>query len=278
MRKLLFVCTMVLFLAVLVGPVAAEWNISDVGVQWDEYFVDEFADDEPGQKDLTLLFVTYNDITGNVETAGWSWDDTAWPGGNSGDTCVMFDTDDNGNVDFSLCAQVGNDPLEYLGQTLYYCSDKKSDRCTSPNDKCPDSDHGCSTNNSFCEVAVVGGADPFKEDGTHTTDQNSCSNWPGCYENDTVATCQIVDEFLRDATILNVCSFPSGSPGSDPSDCVIVPGVGFLIINKTAIGLGEADYIFTLGGGTDTNGDTEWQLNKGEESPSPWIEQLQRRS
>ena len=33
-----------------------------------------------------------------------------------------------------------------------------------------------------------------------------------------------------DVTLLNVCSYPSGEPNSDPSDCVFQPNNGFLTI------------------------------------------------
>ena len=36
------------------------------------------------------------------------------------------------------------------------------------------------------------------------------------------------------AFLLNVCSYPAGIPGSDPSDCVFAPNVGFLTIVKNA--------------------------------------------
>src|SRR5678810_1192525 len=32
--------------------------------------------------------------------------------------------------------------------------------------------------------------------------------------------------------LLNVCSYPSGSPNSNPFDCVVTPGAGFLVIKK----------------------------------------------
>jgi hypothetical protein len=65
------------------------------------------------------------------------------------------------------------------------------------------------TYTSVCTAATVPGADPFH---------------PG--EDDTVATCSIALADFGDpdaAELLDVCTYPSEQPNSDPSDCVVAP-------------------------------------------------------
>ena len=42
---------------------------------------------------------------------------------------------------------------------------------------------------------------------------------------------------------MNVCSYPS-NPGSDPSDCVVTPGAGFLSIVKVASPSDGTPFVF----------------------------------
>ena len=58
-----------------------------------------------------------------------------------------------------------------------------------------------------------------------------------CLTVDTVATADIELSDFGDpalAKLINVCSYPSREPNSDPSDCVFEPNNGFLTIVKTA--------------------------------------------
>jgi len=66
---------------------------------------------------------------------------------------------------------------------------------------------------------------------------NTCKDSPGCYTTDTIANTTIVlSDFGNpaDVSLLNVCSYPSGQPNSDPSDCVFKENSGFLTIVKVA--------------------------------------------
>ena len=74
---------------------------------------EEGANDEPGQKDLTLQG-TSNFVSGQINVL-WNWDDTSVGGGNTLDACTLFDVDPTGpglswpgNADFAFCAIVGN--------------------------------------------------------------------------------------------------------------------------------------------------------------------------
>ena len=105
---------------------------------------------------------------------------------------------------------------------------------------------------------MVVGSDPFKGSPTHQ-DGNDCDANPACNSDDAVAvtTIQYSDFGGATATLLNVCSFPSQEPNSDPSDCVFVPDSGFIRIVKDATPNTTATFSFTLDGVSafSTNGD-----------------------
>ena len=84
-------------------------------------------------------------------------------------------------------------------------------------------------------------SDPFGVPGSPHFDpthllNNACDANPGCNTDDVVADATIVLSEVGGsfAFLLNVCSYPSGIPGSAPSDCVFAPNVGFLTIVKSA--------------------------------------------
>jgi hypothetical protein len=70
--------------------------------------------------------------------------------------------------------------------------------------------------------------------------------------------------------LLNVCSFPSGSPNSNPFDCVVTPAAGFLVITKsTTPANSDAYFGFRLrnaantANATATNGDDDFAVQGG---------------
>lgn len=171
------------------------------------------ANDEPGQKDLTRMCVNYDNLPANLFVS-WNWDETGWSGNNSGDGCSLYDTDGDGLANYSLCAIVKNDPATYDSKVLYSCGDGSAFKCTNPIVVLTTSP---STN---CNAAVVG-EDPFP------AGQD--------YPNDTKATCTIDMNDVGGGTaiLIDVCSYPSQQPNSDPSDCIIYrPRAGKLEIKK----------------------------------------------
>jgi hypothetical protein len=155
------------------------------------------ANDEPGQKDLTQLCI---DSGGTDLLVTWNWDEISVSGNNTLDACSLYDTDGDGNVDFSLCV---TDPTDGpITTTLYTCGDDAVDRCTQPLDEVDTFSSTCST--------TTENTDPFP-----TGD---------AYPQDRVASCTVVlaDVGATDAELLDVCSYPSREPNSDPSDCVIL--------------------------------------------------------
>jgi len=174
------------------------------------------ANDEPGQKDLTRMCVDSKVDPLKLE---FNWDEIFGGGENTFDSCNMFDTDGNGNVDFSFCVTVqaneSTDIMEYKNISLYSCGDDKSDRCTQPVTTIPPSF------GTTCSVSQQD-LDPFPAG--------------DAYPQDTVGKCNLVrsDVGGDDAILINVCSFPSQQPNSDPSDCITEPGSGFITVVKNA--------------------------------------------
>ena len=157
------------------------------------------ANDEPGQKDLTRLCVDNAGLP-TALTVLWNWDEVSVTGNNTLDACALFDTDNDGNVNFSLCV---TDPTDApITINLYTCGDAKNDRCTNPITPVPSFSSTCSTSMQATDPFPAGAAFP----------------------NDRTASCNILlaDVGASTATLLDVCSYPSREPNSDPSDCVIL--------------------------------------------------------
>jgi uncharacterized repeat protein (TIGR01451 family) len=212
-------------------------------------------DDLTGQKDLNSLTVDYGSPGATTLSVSWNWDDTATTGANTRDACSLFDTDGDGFANFSFCLTVNNDTTVSTAR-LYACTaDSRTDRCGSPSQD--------TTFDSTGTASVVANSDPFGGSPTHQ-DGNDCDANPLCNTADTVAetTVTLSDFGGGTATLLNVCSYPSQEPNSDPSDCVFIPNAGFIRIVKNATPDTTASFSFTLDGTAAfaTNGDGTSQL------------------
>jgi len=193
------------------------------------------ANDEPGQKDLTKLTIDYAGLPTSVAVS-WNWDEVSWSGSNTGDACALFDTDDDLFVDAAVCVTVSQDPAQLLDVRLYECTaDAKVDRCTGPQEVAAPA-------NTDCTVAQTD-TDPFPAGAEFPTD--------------TTASCVIYlsEVAATDAELVNVCSFPSEEPNSDPSDCVLIIRDGVLHVTKVVVndnGGSKActDFTFQVNGGT----------------------------
>ena len=98
-------------------------------------------------------------------------------------------------------------------------------------------------------------------DAAHVTG-NTCRTDPACYTQDTVATADIqLADFGNpaDAFLLNVCSYPSGEPNSDPSDCVFAANNGFLTIVKVANPDDGTSFPFNASEQSES-GDSSWTI------------------
>ena len=191
---------------------------------------DQGANDTPAQSDLNA-FTRADNVSGKVAVK-WVWDDdNSWTGsGQTGDACALFDTTPatgnstkgKGMANFAVCVRISNpngnpDSVAQLASPasplLYSCGDTKADRCAS-------SIKSLAIGDIKCEVEKVSGEHYFAA---------------GDDSADVVAACSIpLSAFSTTTTpnLLNVCSFPSGSPNSNPFDCVVTPGAGFITIKK----------------------------------------------
>jgi hypothetical protein len=222
-------------------------------------FVDDAGpDDEPGQKDLS--FFTFDATSGTSVAITWGWDDTSWSGSNSGDACALIDTDADGKANFAYCVTVKGTPATTFATRMYSCGDKSSDRCSQKTVLVVGP-------TSTASAGVSGNSDPFGAPGSPDLDPahssgNTCSVLTGCYTDDTVAVVNLMlsDTQSTTAKVLNVCSYPSQEPNSDPSECVLAPNSGFLTIIKSAPATSDL-FGFDLGDGTANDGTTHWEKN-----------------
>jgi hypothetical protein len=191
---------------------------------------EEGANDEPGQKDLTRLASDDSGLPTSLSVS-WNWDITSQSGNNTADGCALFDSDNDGFANFALCeVWKGTPPTgtpTHLETRLYNCNDSRVDRCAGPVQD--------TSFSSSCTIAVTSD-DPFPAG--------------DAYPNDTKATCNIVlaDVGAASAKLINVCSYPSQEPNSDPSDCVLIPRDAFLTIVKVASPDDSTQFPFTLDG------------------------------
>ena len=219
---------------------------------------DAGADDEPGQKDLNWLSIDYGAPGATSLAVKWGWDDTATSGANTRDAGALFDTDGDGFANYSLYVTVATDGTHIT--QLYTCAaDNRTDRCAGP--------ALVGTFASTATVAIPADSDPFGVPGSADFDPahvtgNTCRTNPACYTQDTVATADIrLADFGNpaDAFLLNVCSYPSGQPNSDPSDCVFAPNNGFLTIVKVANPDDGTSFPFNASA-QSASGDASWTI------------------
>ena len=213
-----------LWLAAILGAVVVPYAAMAAPiVQVDE----QGPNDEPGQKDLTLHSVDNDGLPSSIEVS-WNWDATGWSGKNTGDACALFDTDNDGLANYSLCVTVEKTPAtQQTGSPrLWLCNDTRADRCAGPTPQ---------PVTSTCTVAITA-TQPFAQ-GESTP-------------NDTTATCTVnlSDMGGANAKLLNTCSYPSKEPNSDPSDCVLQPRDAFIRITKVATPNDGTPFPFTVDG------------------------------
>jgi len=165
-------------------------------------------DPSSGQKDLTQM--CQDPTSADPLNILWQWDITTLSGANTADGCALFDSDGDGYANYSFCA-FWYDGAEQNTEspTLYSCNN------TSTN--------GCYQN----EVLISPVYYPDGQDITKAC-EISVEPWQPFdvgvnTPNDAVAECTInpnlVDGGLGE--LIDVCSYPSGSPNSVPSDCIL---------------------------------------------------------
>jgi hypothetical protein len=108
-----------------------------------------------GQGDITRLCTDNANLPTSFDVY-MSWDETGFSGANTGDACVLFDTDGDasGNIDYAICISIGGNPASLsAGPLLYSCGNSTPDRCSSPVTIIPSGATNCS--------ASVQTEDPF---------------------------------------------------------------------------------------------------------------------
>ncbi len=168
------------------------------------------ADDAVGQKDLTQFCQNAATTSCTSSILTWQWDDVAWSGGNTGDACALYDTNGDSRVDYALCVIVNGSPAKQASQSprLYKCGNTKEFNCS-----------GATLVNTATSTCTVNNpvSDPF---GALLRKSNKC-NGTNCLTKDIQAQCCIKSTDLpATAALIDVCSYPSQSPSSDPSECV----------------------------------------------------------
>ncbi|MEO6651372.1 MAG: hypothetical protein ABIP17_01785 [Ilumatobacteraceae bacterium] len=206
-------------------------------------------DDQPGQKDLNSLSVDYGALGATNILVTFNFDDTSTSGANTLDGCALFDTDGDGFANFAQCQTISSDGSQVVSQ--YRCTaDSRADRCAGP--------EVVTGFASTSTAAIVPGSDPFRGVGSHTSG-NTCSTRVACYTDDYVVTANIavLQDFGGSASLINVCSYPSIQPNSDPSDCVFAANNGFLTIVKTTDQETSQQFVFNASSAA-SNGRTQF--------------------
>src|SRR5436190_2978910 len=201
-------------------------------------------DDQPGQKDLSGLCEPGPACSSSATTLSllWQFDDVNWTGSNTGDACALIDLNQDGLADRAVCVTVfGAAQMAGKCSNNQFLGCRKNQDCGSggtcvlPTDntgpaRCytcaNDRPTRCSNSQpvsctSVCGVGVAVGADPFTSSATHTA--NKC-NGSNCLANDAAVNCCLTSTDIgTGGQLIDVCSYPSQQPNSDPSDCVITP-------------------------------------------------------
>jgi hypothetical protein len=197
---------------------------------------DRGANDVPGQKDLTQM--CFEAPTSGTQHITWNWDELGTSGNNTLDACALFDTDADGKANFAVCAVTTGNPAVAQDTITYTCNDARSDRCSGK--------QLASGQQSSCSVTQTN-TDPFPAGAASPRD--------------TTSDCNVVlaDVGAAGSVLLNVCSYPSGEPNSDPSDCVVVPDLPHLTLAKVVVSdnggtLTTANFTLTATGPTTISG------------------------
>src|SRR5881628_2617321 len=201
-------------------------------------------DDQPGQKDLSGLCEPGPACSSSATTLSllWQFDDVNWTGSNTGDACALIDLNQDGLADRAVCVTVfGAAQMAGKCSNNQFLGCRKNQDCgsggtcvlptdntgparcyTCANDRptrCSNSQPVACT--SVCGVGVVVGSDPFTSSATHTAQKCNGSN---CVANDTAVNCCLTSTDIgTGGELIDVCSYPSQKPNSDPADCVISP-------------------------------------------------------
>ena len=236
---------LVAIVAALIGPLAPAAQATHNLVSLEDV---DGANDQPGQKDLTLLEV--DDTHGEFTYVNWNWDElTGFSGNNTGDACSLWDTDNDGLVNFAMCVTIQDDANGVPVQTsvrIYSCDESPA---SVANRRCTSSLLLPGPYDSTSAITSPSATDPFPAGDDFPDDTRA-------------ETLFDFDDITGTPTLLNVCSYPSQQPNSDPSDCIVTPGTGFLEIHKDATPNDGTAFVFTASANPlGPAGQNPWTIN-----------------
>jgi hypothetical protein len=217
---------------------------------------DAGPNDVPSQVDLNCMSRADN-IAGRIGVR-WTWDDIdVWGGSNTGDACALLDTNNDGKANFALCDRINviSGQLTQIATILYSCKNQ----------------------GKFGEVDRCFSSEPVTVSSTSCSISNVSEGFPGQGEDgsDTQAECSVLltelgtNVNIANVDLINVCSYPSGSPNSNPFDCVVRAGAGFLVIVKSTTPSSDSYFGFQLRNASNTadaiatNGQSKWSVQGG---------------
>ena len=204
------------------------------------------SNDEPGQGDLTKF--CSDNTTANTQNLQISWDKINWTG-QSGDACLLFNTDGDQGINYALCVGVEKDTvtdgIRVTNVTGWSCNDRtdKPVNCFDPT---------ATTAVSGVCTAAVENTDPFYNS-AFPPDSGTPNGTGEAYPNDTVATCVVTYSGVLANTsveVSNVCAYTQpGDAGSNAKDCLAQPAGGFITVVKVANPNDSTAFPFTINDG-----------------------------
>ncbi len=173
------------------------------------------ANDAPTQKDLTRLCIDTVTDPNNFRVE-WDWDVLGGYGGL--DVGIYFDSDGDGFANYGLYVSTTGNPAVLNLVKWYTCpGDDQTTYCSGATLASPQPTIPCTITSPVAD-------DPFPAGDSYPNDAQGYCTVPRTLFGAQAYT----------TSFLNICSTPSGSISSAPSDCTAFPGGGFIGVYKYA--------------------------------------------
>ena len=208
------------------GTCAVTLAFAQPAAAWRCYTDVDGANDYSGQKDVTAFCSGLGTGAPFELHTSVSLDQAGSTGGNSADTCLLFDSGKDGRIDIAVCTTLVGDPMAVTDVRLLTCNNSASSKCgggvqinvcSGSGDTCMrDADCGSGT----CAKQFVGGCFA-RQEATDPFANGQDSPW------DTVVQCSLdLDEFGpagTNARLINAGAYASSSLSSGLYDSVLPP-------------------------------------------------------
>ena len=186
-------------------------------------------DDEQAQSDLTSFEIVCPGTAAPVLPLSVQLDPVANSGGNSSDISILFDTDGDGNANYSYVITLGNDPFSVIDIQLQLGRNDSSQIKISGNK----TDVAIGTTTSSTSI----GTNPFNGDDDTLV----------ALDLDISAIANHAGVTLDDVQFLNVTTIPSSSATSDPKDVLLATAQAFTSDDSGSTDVDSTIAIDTLG-------------------------------